>query len=173
MDDKLYYVYKHITPNNKIYIGITKQNPSTRWGNGHHYKHSRYFYNAILKYGWDNIKHEILDSNLTLDQANDLEKKYIELYKTNNPNFGYNLQKGGECHIVYDTTKMQKIKNGKNKGKTVYVYNLQNEYVGEFISSYQAAKVLNCDQSHIRDCCQNKNGRKQHKSFIFKYNKEV
>lgn len=25
-----YYVYKHSTPNNKVYIGITKQNPNRR-----------------------------------------------------------------------------------------------------------------------------------------------
>ena len=117
MSDKQYYVYKHITPNNKIYIGITKQNPSKRWGEGHNYKNSSYFYNAILKYGWVNIKHEILDSNITLEQANNLEKYYIALYKSNNPNFGYNLQKGGDCHKVYDTTKMQKLKKEKIKEK--------------------------------------------------------
>lgn len=46
---KTYCVYKHVLPNNKIYIGITKQNPLLRWKNGHGYKHCNYFYNAILK----------------------------------------------------------------------------------------------------------------------------
>lgn len=36
---KTYCVYKHVLPNNKIYIGITKQNPLLRWKNGHGYKH--------------------------------------------------------------------------------------------------------------------------------------
>lgn len=47
---KDYCVYKHTLPNNKVYIGITKQIPSLRWANGRGYKHSNYFYNAILKY---------------------------------------------------------------------------------------------------------------------------
>ena len=36
---KTFCVYKHVLPNNKIYIGITKQNPLLRWKNGHGYKH--------------------------------------------------------------------------------------------------------------------------------------
>lgn len=63
---KDYCVYKHTLPNNKVYIGITKQIPSLRWANGRGYKHSNYFYNAILKYGWLNIRHEILRDCLTI-----------------------------------------------------------------------------------------------------------
>ena len=167
-----YYLYKHTTPNNKIYIGITKQDPHKRWSNGHGYIHSRYFFNAIIKYGWINIKHEILYCNLTKEQANILEKKYIELYNSNNPRFGYNLQSGGIDHSIKDTTKMKKVKSGNNKGKPILVFNINGDYIGEFVSSYQAAKVLNCDQGHIRRCCQNKEGRKQHKDYIFKYKQE-
>lgn len=80
---KTYCVYKHVLPNNKIYIGITKQNPLLRWRNGHGYKHCNYFYNAILKYGWLNVHHEILRDNLTVEEANNLEKYYIKYYKSN------------------------------------------------------------------------------------------
>ena len=65
------------------------------------------------------------------------------------------------------------LKHGRNKGKTVLVFNLNGEYIGEFVSSYQAAKILNCDQGHIRRCCQHKEGRKQHKGYIFKYKEEL
>ena len=34
----MYYVYKHTFPNNKVYIGITKQKPIRRWKNGTNYK---------------------------------------------------------------------------------------------------------------------------------------
>lgn len=44
-----YYVYKHTTPNNKVYIGITKQNPNRRWRNGHGYSDSVLFFNTIIK----------------------------------------------------------------------------------------------------------------------------
>lgn len=168
-----YYVYKHTTPNGKVYVGITKQNPYNRWLNGHGYKNSKYFFNAILKYGWINITHEILESGLTQQQANLAEQKYIKLYKSNDSKFGYNLQPGGDVHTIKDTTSMKKLKHGNNQGEPVLVFNLNNEYIGEFASSYQAAKILNCDQAHIRKCCQHKEGRTQHKGYIFKYKKEV
>lgn len=171
---KEYYVYKHILPNGKVYIGITKQNPSYRWRNGHGYKNSVYFYNAIMKYGWININHEILNEGLTLEEANDAEKYYIKLYNSNKKEYGYNILEGGDSKVIPDDRKvvLTKIKHGKNKGKTVLVFNLNKEYIGEFVSSYQAAKILNCDQGHIRRCCQKKEGRTQHKGYIFKYKED-
>ena len=44
-----YLVYKHILPNNKIYIGITCNKAETRWNKGLGYKKQDYFYKAILK----------------------------------------------------------------------------------------------------------------------------
>lgn len=159
----------------KIYIGITKQNPLLRWKNGHGYKHCNYFYNAILKYGWLNVHHEILRDNLTVEEANNLEKYYIKYYKSNDKRYGYNILEGGEIKTIPEDrrTNLTKIKHGRNKGKTVLVFNLNGEYIGEFVSSYQAAKILNCDQGHIRRCCQHKEGRKQHKGYIFKYKEEL
>ena len=43
--------------NGKIYIGQTCQNPQKRWDNGRGYETSTRFFNAILKYGWDNFEH--------------------------------------------------------------------------------------------------------------------
>ena len=66
-----YTLYVHITPNNKYYIGITSQNPYTRWGhNGMGYFDRRRkvqlpFWRAIQKYGWENIQHVILLNNLS------------------------------------------------------------------------------------------------------------
>lgn len=93
-----FYVYKHTTPNNKVYIGITKQLPHKRWGkNGNGYKvHNKHFYNAILKYGWDNIKHEILFTNLSKEEACEKEIELINFYKSNLPQYGYNKSTGGE-----------------------------------------------------------------------------
>ena len=55
-----YTVYKHISPNGKQYVGITKQDVVKRWANGEGYKNCTYFYNAIQKYGWENFQHIIL-----------------------------------------------------------------------------------------------------------------
>lgn len=51
---------------------------------------------AIEKYGWDNFSCEILKWCETLEELNNSEKEYIELYDAvNNPDF-YNLAKGGD-----------------------------------------------------------------------------
>ena len=81
--------------NNKRYIGITGQDtPEDRWRNGRGYR-TGYFKNAISKYGWDNFEHEILEDGLTLDEANEKEKYYIQFYNSFGEN-GYNLTFGGD-----------------------------------------------------------------------------
>lgn len=59
-----YTVYCHTFPNGKKYIGITGQSVSRRWRNGEGYE-GQPVYNAILKFRWENIKHEILFENLS------------------------------------------------------------------------------------------------------------
>lgn len=113
-----FYVYKHTCPNNKIYIGITAQKPERRWVKGFGYKNQPYFYNAIKKYGWDNITHEILCSGLTKEEA---EKKEIELiaeYKSNQKDYGYNIANGGNIiGTVSEETKQKISKSLKGKPK--------------------------------------------------------
>ena len=85
--------------NNKKYIGITKTSVNKRWGNnGSGYKNNKQslFYRAIKKYGWDNFDHIILYENLSQDEAYDIEVKLIKEYKTQDVNFGYNIQQGGQ-----------------------------------------------------------------------------
>lgn len=102
----MYTVYKHTCPNGKVYIGITKQKPERRWGgNGIGYKENEYFYRAIEKYGWDNIKHEIIAEGLTEDEADAMEIELISKYRATDRNCGYNRHFGGKVHdtiSVYD-----------------------------------------------------------------------
>lgn len=88
-------IYCHTTPNGKKYIGQTCQNPRTRWRNGEGYQKSVYFYNAIKKYGWDNIKHVVLCWCSSKESADFLERWFIKKYKTNDSVHGYNLTDGG------------------------------------------------------------------------------
>lgn len=93
----MYTVYKHTAPNGKVYIGITSQKPEYRWKNGNGYKKNKHFYRAILKYGWDNIKHEIIcQSPMSAAQAGAVEKSFIKLYDSTNPDKGYNHSIGGD-----------------------------------------------------------------------------
>ena len=68
-------VYQHIFPNNKSYIGITSQKPEYRWGaKGENYNSQPLMASAIKKYGWDNIKHLILFTDLTAEEASKRNK---------------------------------------------------------------------------------------------------
>lgn len=92
----MFTVYKHTTPNGKSYVGITSKKTYQRWNSGLGYKNQKKFYRAILKYGWSNIKHEILFDNLTKEQACKKEKELIQKFNLTNPKFGYNCSTGGE-----------------------------------------------------------------------------
>lgn len=115
---KNYTVYKHITPSNKIYIGITGINVERRWQKGRNYKSNKYFNNAILKYGWCNIKHEILFTNLTKEEAEAKEIELIKLYKSNNIKYGYNIENGGNATGKLSDETKAKISKA-NKGRRV------------------------------------------------------
>lgn len=113
MDDKKdikYLVYKHTSPSNKSYIGITSKQMFDRSGSkGVHYKKNIYFYNAIKKYGWDNFTHEVLCEGLTREEASKKEQYYINLYDTNNPKFGYNHTSGGEVGFSFSDEVKKKL----------------------------------------------------------------
>lgn len=102
-----YKVYMHTFPNNKKYIGITRQDLEKRWQNGNGYKHQP-IYKYIIDVGWDNIDHDVLYENLTQNEAQEKEKELIELYDSINN--GYNISDGGGtgsdcwCEFEYEGT---------------------------------------------------------------------
>ena len=99
-----YTVYIHKNKiTNEMYIGQTCQKPEKRWDNGKGYVTSPKFYNAILKYGWENFEHIIVKSGLSQQEANVLEESLIKTHKTQE--FGYNIQFGGNNHKLSEETK--------------------------------------------------------------------
>lgn len=122
-----YCVYKHTSPSGKVYIGITSQNPIRRWKNGFGYKTQNCFFNAIKKYSWDNIKHEILFTGLSKDEAEQKEIELIDYYKSNVPIFGYNIKEGGCCFNEFSIETRLKISKNR-KGKC---YGEQNPFFGK------------------------------------------
>ena len=69
-----YKVYIHTnTINGKKYVGLTKQECKERWRHdGLGYQQQKKFFNAILKYGWNNFQHDIVAENLTAEEAGEL-----------------------------------------------------------------------------------------------------
>lgn len=89
-------VYAHINKaNGKIYIGITGRDVNKRWKNGRGYIYNVHFWKAINKYGWNNFEHEIIASNLTEEEAKNMEIILINKLNTTDYKFGYNEDKGG------------------------------------------------------------------------------
>lgn len=111
---KNYLVYKHVSPNGKIYIGQTGQkNPKRRWQNGEGYKPNSHFYNAIQKYGWDNFEHIIVAEDLTKEEADYLEKFFIDYYETTDRNKGYNNTLGGDGSFEMTDEVKRKMSEAK------------------------------------------------------------
>lgn len=109
MQDKKWTVYRHTSPSGKVYIGITgNPNVKHRWCNGSSYKGCPYFYKAILKYGWFNMKHEVLFNNLDKERAEHLEIELIRHYK--GLGISYNITGGGEGTLGVPCPEERKIK---------------------------------------------------------------
>ena len=108
------YVLKNVV-NSKIYIGQTWKSLKKRWRDGSGYKGSIYLENAIKKYGKDNFYYEVLTFCGTQETANYWETYFIEKYKSNNSDYGYNLKNGGSNgkHSVNSIQKMSLAKIGK------------------------------------------------------------
>lgn len=115
MENNSYVVYCHTSPNGKKYIGLTKNNPSRRWENGRAYRNNRHFFNAIKKYGWDNFKHDILESDLSKGEASLLESWFIAQYDTTNPEKGYNMTSGGEIGFKHVSSTIKIISENSKR----------------------------------------------------------
>lgn len=101
-----YTVYKHTAPNGKVYIGITSKSPTKRWDNGNGYKDCALMWRAINKYGWNAFEHTILAEGLTKRAAEALEVQLIREYRSNEREFGYNLESGGRAaHSASEETR--------------------------------------------------------------------
>lgn len=123
-----YSLYKHTSPSGKVYIGITRQKPELRWNHGKGYCRGEQpvFERAILKYGWDNIKHDIVLSGLSEQRAKEYEVLLIAFYKS--LGISYNITNGGDGHFgsfykkrnpasAETRRKMSESHKGKNSGE--------------------------------------------------------
>ena len=103
-------MYGLIFPNNKIYVGQTK-NFRTRQ---YHHKNAKEFHsnkrldNAIQKYGWENIQKEIL-LECEAEYVDFFERAFISGYNSTNQLFGYNLESGGNKNKTLSDETKKKI----------------------------------------------------------------
>ena len=80
------YLYYHLSPSGKYYVGQTYKKPEIRWSNGlRSYTHNKYLISAINKYGWDNFEHKIIlsvesnDKEYIQNKLNNLEIEFVSI----------------------------------------------------------------------------------------------
>ena len=107
------YIYRYTFIDNKVYIGQTRRNPEIR-----HREHLNEKVGAMNTGFWEAYKHlgepkyeiiEVLECETTkelIEQLNDRETYWIQLYKADNPEYGYNRKSKGTAtasrHDIYD-----------------------------------------------------------------------
>lgn len=102
-------IYKATFPNKKSYIGLTtscdlekrKKKHLVESFNKNQKSYNVIFHKAIRKYGWKNVKWNIIEDNIPSDFIlKEKEKFYIKLFNTIIP-FGYNMTSGGDGGDTY------------------------------------------------------------------------
>lgn len=108
------YIIKN-TVNDKVYVGQTWDDLKSRWKNGYGYKRQPHMNAAINCYGKAAFYYELLTIAHTQEIADYWEKHFIEMYKSNDREFGYNLTNGGSNgkHSQSSKDKMSLARKGK------------------------------------------------------------
>lgn len=145
---KIYYIYCFTCKTTgKKYIGQTFH--GSRRCKAANYTKCIKFYSAIQKYGWEDFSQEILEDNLTLEEANIKEEYYIKLYNTVLE--GYNIKSGGLNNLFSEDSKKKMSENCTTKRKITCV---------ETNKTYPSAKAIEREfgyaNTNIIACCKGK-----------------
>jgi len=125
--------------NSKKYIGKSV-NYKSRMGNHRRMEDDcRYLNNAILKYGWENFRQEIIIDDVPEEDLSNLETSYIDVEDTLAPN-GYNLTKGGEGMSGYKHTDETRKKYYNGRYGTVYFHKQHKKWCAQ--GSYPEYKPI-------------------------------
>lgn len=146
-----YCVYKHTSPKGKVYIGITRAEPSKRWANGFGYSSNRPMFSDIVYYGWSNFKHEILFSGLTRRKAEEKEIELITKYNSIDCDYGYNQVEGVRGYHRPDHVKESIKKNMKKFA--VDQYTLDEKFIATYESAREAGRRTGVHSPNIIQCC--------------------
>ena len=168
--------------NGKVYIGQTRREFEQRMKE-HQNAAARgersYIGNAIAKYGWNNFSAEIIAE--TSDEAvlDELEKYYIQKYKSNIA--GYNLALGGDANPMdspkvkaYHTKVMRSPEVRAKISQTVSRKIRESGRVEEYVANMQAGfkNYLQSDKFK-RDCANRKLSPEHFKALNDAKNKAV
>lgn len=133
------FIYKYTSPSGKSYVGQTIQTLSERAKySGKGYRKCSVFYKAILKYGFENFKCEILDE-VPVEELNSAESYWISFSDTLCPK-GYNILSDSNPVTVHK----------------IYQYNkTTGEFIQEFNSIKEATNYLQLNSPTRISACLN------------------
>ena len=162
-------------------VNYLKKNKSCKFVHDH-------FARAIIKYGWNNFKHEIISDNLTKSEACAQEQFWIAFYKERG--ISYNSTAGGEGirdykltpeqierqrishtglkqsretvakRVAHNTGKVRTSEQRQKTSKAVLQIDAQTEVViAKFFGAREAERITGVNSSHIVECCNGKPSR--------------
>lgn len=148
---RTYYIYKATNKiNGKSYIGQTVDYRRRLWQHRRCYeKEDCKFHDAIKEFGFDNFECEIIGTCTNKNEAEKLERKYIELYGSYRN--GYNENKGGV---------------GGHNARAVVCLDLDGNFIKRYDSAADAEKD-GYDNVNVLLCCKNKLRSCKHHVFMF------
>lgn len=150
-----YYIYIHTTPEHMRYVGLSKH-PKQRWNNGEGYKKNEEFYKDIQKFGWNNIKHEIIAESYYGWVARKIEKCIISVFK-----------KRGLAYNKNNEEKSGYVSQRKIPLKRVAQYDKNGKLINIYKSAREAGKTLKRPSENIQSCCRGKT--KTSCGYVWKY----
>jgi len=105
--------------NGKRYVGLTKHDLDTRWGqhvkDALHERSNMLLHKAIRKHGPNGFVRVVIDTGQSEEQLRELEKSWIEALGTHVSRGGYNLTLGGDGLLGYKHSEETKQKMSESR----------------------------------------------------------
>lgn len=106
---KNYNVILHLTPELKAFVSLS--NNDKTWNQPSTYRGCGEFGDAIQQFGWDGIKHKIVETNLTKQRAKEVRDVLAKAAGRQS----LNTRQSEKTAIVFDSDKLTTKNNGKMK----------------------------------------------------------
>lgn len=118
--------------NNKVYIGQANDIKARFNQHKQHINDGLYFHKALLKYGYSNFEYYILESFNFIDKniQNEREIYFINKFKSNDKDYGYNLTAGGcgRLDIIISEEHRKKLAEAQYKYCIAYNF-ITSKYI--------------------------------------------
>jgi len=164
-------VYKFICPEGRVYVGIAstsykrinKHRPEAYSKKDGDWRNKTRWKKAIRRIGWDNLVVEILECVPEGVSLVDRERYWIAQYNANDPEYGYNMNRGGGGPTKHTEETKKKMSLAAFK-RPVTSREIKEEYADgtqlvEYVtypSSAAAAKKIGISRNRINKCCRKK-----------------